>query len=72
MWRGQFQGMLQLDLPGRALQQVGAPHDIANTLRRVVDHDRKLVGKDPVPTADHRIAEGSELVLTVALDAVCP
>ena len=55
MWRGQFQGSLEHDLPGGALQQVGAPDDLANTLRRVVDDDGELVGKDPIPTADDGI-----------------
>src|SRR5580698_5900631 len=36
MWRGQFEGLLQLDLPGGALQQVGASNDMAHTLRSIV------------------------------------
>ena len=72
MWRGQFEGLLQLDLPGGALQQVGASNDMAHTLGRIVDDDGKLVGKDPVPTADHRISQRTQLVQTAALDEIHP
>ena len=72
MRRGQFQGVLQLDLPGRALQQVGAPYDVANTSGRIVHDNGELVGNDPVPAADDRVTQYTHIELTVTLDTVRP
>ena len=41
----QTQGLLQQDLPGRARQQVRAPHHVRDALRGVVDDDGQLVGE---------------------------
>ena len=53
--RRQRQRLLQVDLPGRALQQVGAPHDVTNTLRSVIDYDGKLVRKGTVASPNDGI-----------------
>ena len=68
----QAQRALQLDLPGRALQQVGAPHNIADTLRGVIHNNSELVCERPVAPPDHRIAEGAQVELAGALDPVYP
>ena len=70
--RRQRQSLLQVDLPGRALQQVGTAHDVANTLLGVVDYDGKLVGKCTITAPDNGIPKCSQLESTFALNAVHP
>ncbi len=68
---GQGQGPLQHDLPGRARQQVCAPHDVGHALCRVVDHHRELVGKQAVAASKHKIADRARNVCELwSLDSV--
>jgi hypothetical protein len=70
--RRQRQSLLQVDLPGRALQQVGTAHDVANTLRGVIDYDGKLVGKRTITAPDNGIPKCSQLESTFTLNAIHP
>jgi hypothetical protein len=70
--RRQRQSLLKVDLPGRALQQVGAANDIADILRGVIDYDGKLVGKRAITALDNGIPKCSQLESTFTLNAVHP
>ena len=70
--RRQRQSLLQVDLPGRALQQVSTAHDVANTLGGVIDYDGKLVGECTITAPDNGIPKCSQLEPTFTLNAVHP
>ena len=53
---GQFQRLLQIDLPGSGIEQIAAANDLGNTLVGVIDHDRQLIGKQAIRPADDKIA----------------
>ena len=48
---------LQVDLPRRRIEQVGAAHHVGDALLGVVDHHRELVGELPVGAIQHEVAD---------------
>ncbi len=69
--RAKSERALQGDLARRRGQQVGAAHDVADALRRVVDHHRELIGEHAVGALDDEIADVAlEALLLSALQAV--
>ena len=54
---GQGQCLLQPDLPGRAEQQIGAPHHVRHMLRGIVDDYSELIGDNFVLALDDNIAQ---------------
>ena len=58
------------ELPSGAVEQVRAPDDVGDALPRVVDYDGELVGVDPVPAPDDRVADRRRLHGVRPLQAV--
>src|SRR5512142_2470769 len=56
-WGGQFERVLQQDLPSSAEQQVSSTHHVGDMLRSIVDDYGKLVGNNLVLAPDYNIAE---------------
>lgn len=50
------QFVLQIDLPGRRIQQIEAAHHFSYALRMIIDDHGKLIGDDPVTAFDDEIA----------------
>src|SRR5690606_12217482 len=65
----QAEPLLQADLARGGCRQVGAPHDVGDPGRAVVDDDRELVGPDPVRAKEDEVAAALRQRLD-ALDAV--
>ena len=57
----QPQGHLQAALPAAAGQQVGATYHALDAAGGIIDDHRQLVGMQPIATAHHRIATGTDL-----------
>jgi hypothetical protein len=55
-WRGQIQRALQGDLPGRAVEQVGAAHHVRDALQGIINDHRELIGEAPVAAPDDYVA----------------
>ena len=58
----------QQQLPRGGLQQIGAAHHFRDSHRRVIGHDRKLIGGHVVAPPDHEVAEvasGDEVLPTL-------
>jgi len=51
----QLQGALQGQLPGRAVEKVGAAHHMGHALQRIVHYHRELVSKRAVAAPDDDI-----------------
>src|SRR5690606_22608019 len=67
----QAEQALQQDLPWRRVEQVGAAHDLADALRRIVDDDRELVRTRAVRAPDHEVADvAPEILLLSAQHAI--
>src|SRR5262245_3622463 len=64
------QRALQIDLPWRAREQVGAAHDSRDILECIVDHDRELVASQSIATFDDDVATGAEVEALRALELV--
>ena len=60
---------LQIQLARRRQQQIGAAHHFGNTLHRVVDDDRKLVGEIAIGAVDNKIAD---VPPKIAFDSTLP
>ena len=54
---GQSQQLLQVDLPWRGRQQVGASHDVGDFLFCVVHDHGELIREQAVGTTNHEIAD---------------
>jgi len=67
---GKLQGLLQCDLPGRAVEQIRAAHDMRDTLQCIINHDRELVGESAVTTADDHIPALAQPKVAASLQAV--
>src|SRR6185369_16692780 len=62
---------LQPDLPRRRCEQVGAAHDIGDSLKCIIDDDGELVGEQAVGALDDEIADiAIETLLLSALEAI--
>ena len=58
---GQAQQRRQVQLAGRGLQQVRAPHHLADALGGVVDHHRQVIGGRAVAAAHHQVVDHAAL-----------
>ena len=63
---GQSQQLLEVNLPGSGVDQVGTAHDMGNSLEGIIDNDRQLIGKKFVPAQDNKIADIALELLLVA------
>src|ERR1700688_4601658 len=57
------QQSLQMDLPRRVVQKVGAPYHVRHTLGCIVDHDGQYVCEQPIAALDQHIADGGRYIL---------
>ncbi|MNL09660.1 hypothetical protein D3C87_1304280 [compost metagenome] len=53
----QAKQLLQVELAWRGVEQVGAAHDVGDTLPGIVQHHRQLIGVEPVAAANHEITD---------------
>ena len=56
-WRGKAEQVLQPELAGRRVEQVGAAHHVGGALRRIVHDHRELVGEDAVRPVHDEVAD---------------
>jgi hypothetical protein len=62
---------LQQDLPRRGVEQVGAADHVGDALRRIVHHDRQLVGPGAVGAAQDEVADcGGDVLREAPLERV--
>src|SRR5690554_2737413 len=54
---GQPQQLLQVDLARGGVEQVAASHDVADSLKSVIDYHSQLVGKQAVLAQDDEITD---------------
>src|SRR5271170_1274912 len=67
----QAEQALQSDLTGRVVQQVGATHDVRDSLRRIVDDHGEHIGKYLIASLENEVADRCGYLLAVhALDAI--
>ena len=57
--RRQFEKLLEVDLPGRGIDQVGTAYNMGNPLMSIVYRTGKVIGKYPVRTIENEIADGT-------------
>src|SRR6185437_6421691 len=64
--RGEAEGALQCDLPGSAVQKIGASHDMRDALLCIIHDDGKLIGQGSVASPYDRITERAQIKLARA------
>src|SRR5205807_7652725 len=62
--------LLQRDLPGRAVEQVGTADDVRHPLQRIVHDHRQLIGERPVAAADDDVPALAQLEAALPLRPV--
>jgi len=67
---GQAQCLLQCDLPRRAVEEIGAAHNVRDALQRIIDDNGELVGKGAIATADDDIAALAQAEFTPSLQTI--
>src|SRR5258708_18665209 len=55
--RGQTQCSLQINLPRRGSEQIGAAHHMRDALRVVVNRTSEVVGINPIGAKEHEVAD---------------
>ena len=70
-WRREAKQSLQQDLPRCRREQIGATHDVGDSLRIIVDDDGKLLRVKPVAATHDEIADvGAQLLLLRAIKSI--